>query len=343
MRWYHNLLALCAALLVAAEPVHITGAGATFPYPLYAKWAEIYQSQTQIQVNYQSIGSSGGIKQIQLNTVDFAASDIPMTPEALQKNNLIQFPTVVGGIVPVVNLPDVLPGQLKLTPTTLANIFLGKIKYWNDPAIVALNPKLPLTKLKIKVVRRADGSGTTFLFTDYLSKISPEWQQQVGTSTAVRWPVGIGGKGNDGVAAYVQRLKGAIGYVEFVYAKQNQLSFICLQNQQGHFVTPDKASFQAAASRADWLRTPGFHLILTNQSGENTWPIVGATFILMQKQQMKPKTAKEVLKFFDWAYENGAPTALELDYVLVPPPIVAAIKASWQQLSDENNMPLFSK
>ncbi|QNM97512.1 phosphate ABC transporter substrate-binding protein PstS [Chitinimonas koreensis] len=324
-----------------AHAADITGAGASFPYPLYAKWAEVYKQKTGTGLNYQSIGSGGGIKQIQAKTVDFGASDAPMKPEDLAKNGLQQFPTVMGGVVPVYNLPGVAAGQLKLTPAVLADIYLGKIKSWNDPAIAALNKGVNLPQLAINIVRRADGSGTSFIFTNYLSKVSPEWKTKVGEGTAVAWPAGIGGKGNEGVAAYVQRLKGAIGYVEYAYAKKNNLSYVALQNKEGAFVTPSEDAFKAAASYADWKNAPGFYEILTNEPGKASWPIVGATFILVHKKQDKPANAQEVLKFFDWAYSaEGDKMSLDLDYIPMPEEVVAQIKASWKQITDNAGAPI---
>ncbi|GAB3243387.1 type 2 periplasmic-binding domain-containing protein [Chitinimonas naiadis] len=324
-----------------AHAADITGAGASFPYPLYAKWAEIYKQKTGNGLNYQSIGSGGGIKQIQAKTVDFGASDAPMLPEDLAKNGLQQFPTVMGGVVPVYNLPGVAAGQLKLTPQLLADIYLGKIKTWNAPEIAALNKGVTLPTLGINIVRRADGSGTSFIFTNYLSKVSPEWKKTVGEGTAVAWPAGIGGKGNEGVAAYVQRLKGAIGYVEYAYAKKNKLSYVSLQNKDGQFVTPSEEAFRAAASYADWKNAPGFYEILTNEPGKASWPIVGATFILMHKKQDKAQNAAEVLKFFDWAYSaEGDKLSLDLDYIPMPDEVVAQIKASWKQMTDAGGAPV---
>ncbi|QDQ27646.1 phosphate ABC transporter substrate-binding protein PstS [Chitinimonas arctica] len=319
----------------AVQAAEITGAGASFPYPLYAKWAEQYKQKTGSGLNYQSIGSGGGIKQIQAKTVDFGASDMPMKAEELAKSGLQQFPTVIGGVVPVYNLPGIAAGQLKMTPQLLADVYLGKIKFWNDPAIKALNKDLNLPASGINIVRRADGSGTSFIFTNYLSKVSPEWKSKVGEGTAVAWPAGMGGKGNEGVAAYVQRLKGAIGYVEYAYAKKNKLSYVALQNKEGVFVVPSEESFKAAAAYADWKSAPGFYEILTNEPGKASWPIAGATFILMHKKQDKPGSAQEVLKFFDWAYgAEGDKMALELDYIPMPDEVVAQIKASWKQMTD---------
>ncbi len=324
-----------------AHAADIIGAGASFPYPLYAKWAEVYKQKTGTGLNYQSIGSGGGIKQIQAKTVDFGASDSPLKPEELVKNGLYQFPTVMGGVVPVYNLPGVSIGQLKLTPTVLADIYLGKIKNWNDPAIATLNKGVTLPDLRVNIVRRADGSGTTFIFTNYLSKVSTDWKAKVGEGTAVAWPTGIGGKGNEGVAAYVQRLKGAIGYVEYAYAKKNKLSYVTLQNKDGVFIEPNEASFKAAATYADWKNAPGFYEILTNEPGKNSWPIVGATFILMHKKQDKLASAQDVLKFFEWAYSaEGDKLSMDLDYIPMPDEVVAQIKASWKQMIDANGAPV---
>lgn len=322
---------------VFASNLTITGAGATFPYPVYTRWAQLYQSETGNRINYQSIGSGGGIKQIQAKTVDFGASDKPLTTSELKKSGLVQFPTVIGAIVPVVNIPGIQSGQLKLSSELLANIYLGKIKKWNDPAIKALNTTLNLPDQNISVVHRADGSGTTFLFTNYLSKISNIWKEQVGNDAAIDWPTGIGGKGNEGVAAYVQRIKGAIGYVEFAYAQQNQLSYVKLQNKAGHFVTPSMHSFQAAAANADWQSTPDFAIILTDEPGDNSWPIIGATFILMYTVQTKPEQGKGVLQFFNWAYHHGQVVALQLDYIPLPDSAVKLIENAWKnQIKDTN-------
>ncbi|MCL2655822.1 MAG: phosphate ABC transporter substrate-binding protein PstS [Betaproteobacteria bacterium] len=317
----------------------ITGAGASFPAPIYAKWADAYQKATGNKVNYQSIGSSGGLKQIRAKTVDFGASDAPLKPEELQKDGLVQFPTVIGGVVPVVNLPGVKPGQLKLTGDVLADIYLGKIKTWNDPRLAKLNADMALPNQQIAVVRRADGSGTTFIFTDYLSKVSPAWQQEIGSGTAVQWPTGTGGKGNEGVSAFVQQLPGAIGYVEYAYAKQNKLTHAQLQNAAGQFVQPDDANFKAAAADADWTKS-AFYQILTNQPGKNAWPITGATFILMHANAEKPAQSAEVLKFFEWAYKNGGAMASELDYVPLPESLVKLIHSSWSNIKDSSGKPV---
>ncbi|MBL8485287.1 MAG: phosphate ABC transporter substrate-binding protein PstS, partial [Rhodocyclaceae bacterium] len=293
-----GIFAISQTPVQAAE---VTGAGASFPAPVYAKWADAYNKATGNRINYQSIGSGAGIKQIAAKTVDFGATDMPLKPADLDKDGLMQFPTVIGGVVPVVNVPGVKPGDLKLTGALLADIYLGKITKWSDPALANANPGLKLPDQAIGVVRRADGSGTTFIFTNYLSKLSPDWKQKVGEGTAVQWPVGVGGKGNEGVSAFVQKLPGAIGYVEYAYAKQNKLTYAMLQNADGVFVAPGDDAFKAAASGAQWEKT-AFYEILTNQPGKSSWPITGATFILMHKQQDKPAQGTEALKFFDWAY-----------------------------------------
>ena len=308
----------------------ITGAGATFPYPVYAKWAEAYKAKTNIGMNYQSIGSGGGIKQIKAKTVDFGASDKPLTPEELEKYGLTQFPTVMGGVVPVINVDGIKEGQIKLTGAVLADIFMGKIKKWNDPAIANLNKGVALPAGEITVVHRSDGSGTTFLFTNYLTKVSPEWKDKVGSEASVAWPVGTGGKGNEGVANFVKQIKGSIGYVEFAYAKQNKMNFAQLQNKDGVFVSPTEDNFKAAAANAQWDKAPGFYEILTDEPGKASWPITGATFILMHKSQASPAQAADVLKFFEWAYASGDNMALELDYIPMPDSVVKLIQGSWK-------------
>lgn len=336
-------LALSASFVAgAAMAADITGAGATFPYPLYAKWATSYKAVTNNNMNYQSIGSGGGIKQIQSKTVDFGASDMPLKPEELEKAGLTQFPTVLGGVVPVLNVPGIAPGQIKFTGQLLSDIFLGKVTKWNDPAIASLNPGVKLPDQRITVIHRADGSGTSFIFTNYLSKVSSEWASKVGSNTSVNWPAGTGGKGNEGVANYVTRIKGSIGYVEYAYAKQNKLTYGDLKNASGSFVSPDDKSFRAAAANADWKKAPGFYLLLTNQPGKDSWPIAGATFILMHKKQDKPAQATEVLKFFDWAYKNGDKTALDLDYIPMPDNVKAVIRTSWKQITDASGKPVFN-
>ena len=319
----------------------ITGAGATFPYPIYAKWAEAYKTQSGVKMNYQSIGSGGGIKQITAKTVDFGASDKPLKPEDLDKHGLMQFPTVIGGVVPVVNVPGIAAGKLKLDGETLANIFMGKITKWNAPALVALNKDINLPAENITVVHRADGSGTTFIFTNYLSKASPEWKSVVGEGTAVSWKAGTGGKGNEGVASYVQRIKGSIGYVEYAYALQNKMNAVQMKNRDGEFVAPGEVSFKAAAANAQWDKAPGFYEILTDEPGKESWPISGATFILMHKMQENPDAAKEVLKFFDWAYANGSKLASDLDYVPLPENVQNLIRKAWKnQIRDTSGSSL---
>ncbi len=313
-----------------AAAVDITGAGATFPFPIYAKWADAYKTKTGVGMNYQSIGSGGGIAQIKAKTVDFGASDMPLKAEDLEKDGLVQFPAIIGGVVPVVNVDGITPGQLRFNGAVLADIYLGKVKKWNEKPIADLNPGVKLPDDPITVVRRSDGSGTTFLWTDYLSKVSPEWKQKVGASTAVSWPEGVGGKGNEGVAAYVQRIKGSIGYVEYAYAKRNKMAHAQVQNRDGAFVQPDDLTFQAAAAGADWKGTPGFGAILTDQPGKNSWPISGASFILMHGKQDKPANAVEVMKFFEWAFRNGGPMASELDYVPIPDAVVKQIAEAWK-------------
>jgi phosphate transport system substrate-binding protein len=309
----------------------ITGAGATFPYPIYAKWADAYKKNTGTGMNYQSIGSGGGIKQITAKTVDFGASDMPLKPEELEKEGLTQFPTVVGGDVPVVNLPGLKSGELHLSGALLADIYLGKITKWDDPQIAALNKAVKLPAQDITVVHRSDGSGTTFIWVNYLSKMSPEWKTKVGEGTSVNWPAGVGGKGNEGVASYVQRIAGAVGYVEYAYALQNKMTTAAVQNRDGEYVQANADTFKAAAANADWSKAPGFYVILTDQPGKAAWPISGATFILMHKSQAKPEIAKEVLKFFDWAYgSEGDKLAASLDYVPLPDTVVKQIQTSWK-------------
>ena len=326
-------IGLATVLMTAgsAFATNITGAGATFPYPLYAKWAEAYKAKTGVSVNYQSIGSGGGIKQIIAKTVDFGASDMPLKPEALEKEGLMQFPAVMGGVVPVLNVSGIETGQLKLDGDVLAAIFLGKITKWNDPAIVALNAGVKLPDEAITVVHRSDGSGTTFIFTNYLSKVNADWKATVGEGTAVSWKVGTGGKGNEGVASYVQRIKNSIGYVEYAYALQNKMNYAQLKNREGYFVKPDDDSFKAAAAGADWENAPGFYELLTNEPGKASWPITGATFILMHKVQDKPESAQAVLSFFDWAYSNGSAMAVALDYVPMPEKVQKLVRAAWKK------------
>ena len=325
-------LSAVAAITFGVEAAEISGAGATFPYPIYAKWAEAYAAKTGLKMNYQSIGSGGGIKQITAKTVDFGASDMPLKPADLEKDGLTQFPMVMGGVVPVINVPGITAGQLKLDGKALADIYLGKIAKWNDPAIAALNSGLKLPDLAIAPVYRSDGSGTTFIFTHYLSEVSPEWKDKVGENTSVQFPTGLGGKGNEGVSAMASRPAGAIGYVEYAYAKQNKLTYTLLRNKDGQFVSPDSTAFRAAAANADWSKAQDFNLLLTNQPGKDSWPITGATFILMHKQQNKPDIAREVINFFAWAYQNGGKLAEELDYVPMPENVVKLVEQNWQQI-----------
>ena len=320
------------AALSAAQDV--TGAGASFPAPLYAKWAADYNKATSIKINYQSVGSGAGIRQIEAKTVDFGASDAPLKDEELAKKGLMQFPTLIGGVVPVVNIKGIAPGQLKLTGQVLGDIYLGKVTKWTDPAIKALNPTLALPDAAIAPVRRADGSGTSFIFTNYLSKANAEWKAKVGEGTAVNWPIGAGGKGNEGVAAFVGRLPNSIGYVEYAYVKQNKMAFAQMKNADGNFVSPDDASFKAAAAGAEWSKS--FYQILTEQPGKDAWPLTGATFILMQKVQDKPAQAASSLKFFQWAYKNGDQTAAALDYVPMPANVKQIIEKSWAEIKDSS-------
>ncbi len=333
-------LAFAGALSVATAQ-EVTGAGATFPAPLYSKWADAYNKATGVRINYQSVGSGAGLRQIRGKTVDFGASDMPLTDEELQKDGLIQFPTVIGGVVPIFNIPGIATRQMKLTGQVLGDIYLGKITKWNDPAIVALNPGVKLPDAQISPVRRADGSGTTFIFTNYLSKANPDWKSKVGEGTAVNWPVGAGGKGNEGVSAFVQRLPNSIGYVEYAYAKQNKMTYALMQNAAGAFVAPEDAAFKAAAASADWSKS--FYQILTNQPGKDSWPITGATFIMMQLKQDKPQQAAASLKFFDWAYANGDKMADDLDYVPLPESVESLIRQQWSKITDTAGKPVYTK
>ena len=327
-----RLAGLVAGVSIAASAigVDITGAGATFPYPIYAKWADAYKKQTGVSLNYQSIGSGGGIKQIQAKTVDFGASDMPLKAEELEKSGLVQFPAIVGGNVIVYNVKSIESGKLKLSGPVIADIFLGKITKWSDPAIARLNAGLTLPADAIAVVHRSDGSGTTFIFVNYLSKVSEDWKTKIGEGTSVNWPVGVGGKGNEGVASYVQKINGSIGYVEYAFAKQNKLAVAALQNQAGEFVLPNDLTFKAAAASAKWDKAPGFYEILTNQAGKDSWPMTGASFILMHRAQEKPDNAKQVLSFFDWAFKNGGKMAEELDYVPLPDSLVKLVQTEWK-------------
>ncbi len=333
--------AAAATLSTLASAQEITGAGATFPAPIYAKWAADYNKATGVKINYQSIGSGAGIKQIDSKTVDFGASDMPQTDDVLAKKGQIQFPAVIGGTVPVVNIKGVEPGQMRLDGQVLADIYLGKITKWNDAAIKALNPALPLPDATISPVRRADGSGTTFNFTNYLSRVNAEWKAKVGEGTAVNWPVGAGGKGNEGVAAFVKRLPNSIGYVEYSYVKQNKMTYTLMKNRDGVFVAPDDTTFKAAAAGADWNKS--FFQLITDQPGKNAWPISTATFILMNMKQEKPANATEVFKFFTWAFKNGDATATALDYVPMPDDVIGAIEKSWAKVTDVSGKPVAIK
>ena len=318
-----------ASSVFAANAAEITGAGASFIYPVMSKWSADYNAATSNKVNYQSIGSGGGIAQIKAKTVDFGSSDAPLKPEELAASGLAQFPSVIGGVVPVVNVAGIAPGALKLDGTVLANIFLGKIKTWNDPAIAALNPGVTLPSAKITVVHRSDGSGTTFNFSNYLSKVSPEWKSKVGEGTSVQWPDGVGGKGNEGVASYVKQIKGSIGYVELAYALQNGMPYTAMQNAAGNWVEPSAETFAAAAASADWASAKDFNLVITNAPGEQAWPITATNFMLMQKQPKDAKRNQDTLAFFKWAFENGQAQANELHYVPLPAKLVKQIEAYW--------------
>src|SRR3982750_1492526 len=338
--WLPGALLAAATGLAAAQDM--TGAGATFPAPIYAKWADAYNKATGARLNYQSVGSGAGIQQIRAKTVDFGASDMPLADDVLAKDGLFQFPTVIGGVVPVVNIKGIAPGQIKLTGQVLGDIYLGKITRWNDAALTALNPGVPLPDEAISAVRRADGSGTSFIFTNYLSKANAEWKTKVGEGTAVNWPIGAGGKGNEGVAAFVQRLPNSIGYVEYAYAKQNKMTYTLLKNKDGNFVAPDADNFKAAAAGADWPKT--FFQVLTAQPGKAAWPISGATFILMYRNQEKPQSAANVLKFFDWAYANGDKMADDLEYVPLPASVKELARKAWAaNIKDASGNPLVSK
>jgi phosphate transport system substrate-binding protein len=334
-------MVLALAGTVAAQQATINGAGATFPYPIYAKWAYLYERAASVKVNYQSIGSGGGIAQIKARTVDFGGSDAPLSAGDLERSGLIQFPMVIGGVVPIVNLPGITAGQIKLTPDVLASIFLGSITKWDDPAIKALNAGVNLPSKAITVVHRADGSGTSWVFTNYLTKVSPAWKARVGFATSVEWPVGVGGKGNEGVAAYVRRIQGAIGYVEYAYAIQNRIAYAQMKNRAGKFVSPDIATFQAAAANADWANAPGFYMVLTDQPGDNSWPITGATFILVHKAQRDAARAKAMLAFFNWCYANGDAEAEKLHYIPMPRAVVQLVQAKWKSELSAGGAPVW--
>ncbi len=334
------ILTLLAALTVSAHAADLTGAGATFPYPIYSKWAEAYKAATGIGLNYQSIGSGGGIRQIKAKIVDFGASDMPLKQDELDKEGLMQFPAIIGGVVPVVNIDGVSAGQLKLTSDVIADIYMGKITKWDHPSITAINPGLKLPNANISVVHRSDGSGTTFIWTNWLSKTNKEWADKVKDGTAVKWPVGVGGKGNEGVSAVVQQLKNSIGYVEYAYAKRNKIPHAQVKNRDGNFVQPSDDTFKAAAADADWANAPGMYLLLTDQKGKDAWPITGASFILMHKQQTDTLTGRAVLKFFDWSYKNGSKMSEELEYVHLPQSVIKLVQDSWRRdlKGSDNNL-----
>jgi len=328
-KWIVLGMAGLASLGAAAQSRVINGAGATFPYPVYSKWAYEYKALTGIGLNYQSIGSGGGIQQINAKTVDFGASDAPLKGDALSSNGQIQFPMITGGVVPVVTLDGIAPNQLKLTGEVLAELFLGSITKWNDPKIAKLNPGVKLPDVEVTVIHRADGSGTTWIFTNYLDKVSKTWHDKVGTDKSVNWPVGLGGKGNEGVASYVKQVPGGLGYVEYAYAKQNKMTTVQLQNKAGEFVNPTLAAFQAAAANGDWTKADHYYLVLTDQPGKESWPITGASFIIIYKNQKDGEQGKAMLKFFDWCYRSGGKMAEELDYVPVPQNVIDMVEATW--------------
>ena len=338
-----TVTAVCGLLLgISALATDISGAGATFPYPIYAKWAEAYKAKTNIGLNYQSIGSGGGIKQIKAATVTFGASDKPLEPKELNDAGLVQFPMIIGGVVPVVNVPGIKGGELVLDGATIASIYLGEISKWNDAHIKALNPKLALPDLAILPTYRSDGSGTNFLFTYYLSDVSPTFKSKIGANSSVEWPTGIGAKGNEGVANMTSQTVGAIGYVEYAYAKQNKMTYVSLKNKEGKTVAPEATAFQAAAASADWSKADGYYLILTNQAGAKSWPITGASFILMYKEAKNPAESATALKFFDWAYSNGGAMANELDYVPLPENLIKQVKKTWTSTLTAGGKPLWS-
>jgi phosphate transport system substrate-binding protein len=340
---YAAAIGLAAAFTIStAQAADISGAGATFPYPIYAKWADAYKKETGIGLNYQSIGSGGGIKQIKAKTVTFGATDAPLSGEELDKVGLVQFPMVMGGIVPVINVEGIKPGEIVIDGPTMAKIFMGEVTKWDDAALKKLNPDVKLPSKAIAVVHRSDGSGTTYNFTNYLSKVSPEWEEKVGSEKAVEWPVGIGAKGNEGVANNVGNTKGSIGYVEYAYAKQNKLTYADMLNKDGKKVAPKMDAFQAAAAGADWKGTPGFAVILTDQPGAKAWPITAATFILMYKEPKDPARSAAALKFFDWAYKNGDKMAAELDYIPMPDSVVKLVHEEWKEIKDTKGKPLFA-
>jgi phosphate transport system substrate-binding protein len=332
---------MCAAQVSPASAADLSGAGATFPYPIYSKWAEAYKSKTGIGLNYQSIGSGGGIKQIKASTVTFGASDMPLKPEDLEASGLVQFPMIIGGVVPVVNVPGVKPGDVVLDGPTLASIYMGDIAKWNDSRVRKLNPKLALPDLAIAPVYRSDGSGTNFLFTNYLSAVSPDFSARIGANTSVQWPAGLGAKGNEGVANMTAQTSGAIGYVEYAYAKQNRMAYAKLVNHDGKVVVPEASSFQAAAANADWAKAPGYYLILTNQSGAGSWPITGASFILMHREAVDAASSTKALKFFAWAYASGGALAADLDYVPLPAKVTKLVEDTWKSTIKTQGKPLW--
>jgi phosphate transport system substrate-binding protein len=341
MRNFLIAAAVTIGIMAPATAADITGAGATFPFPIYAKWAEAYKAASGVGLNYQSIGSGGGIRQIKAKTVAFGATDAPLKGEELSKEGLIQFPTVMGGVVPAINIPGIEARKLKLTGDLIAEIYLGTVKKWNDPKIVALNAGLALPDASINTVYRSDGSGTTFVFTDYLSRVSPDWKSKIGSNTSVQWPVGIGGKGNEGVSASVKQVVNSIGYVEYAYAKQNKLSYALIKNADGNYPVPDDTSFQAAAANANWNEAPGFGISLNNQKGAEAWPITAATFLLIHAKPEKPEETQAALKFVDWAFKNGDKLALDLDYVPLPAAVKDQVRAAWKGVTDPAGKPIF--
>ena len=338
----HLIATVLLAVSSLASAADLTGAGATFPYPIYSKWAEAYKAATGIGLNYQSIGSGGGIRQIKAKIVDFGASDMPLKQDELDKEGLMQFPAIIGGVVPVVNIDGVSAGQLKLTSDVIADIYMGKITKWDHPSVTAINPGLKLPNANISVVHRSDGSGTTFIWTNWLSKTNQEWADKVKDGTAVKWPVGVGGKGNEGVSAVVQQLKNSIGYVEYAYAKRNKIPHAQVKNRDGNFVQPSDDTFKAAAANADWNSAPGMYLLLTDQKGKDAWPITGASFILMHKQQADALTGRAVLKFFDWSYKNGSKMSEDLEYVHLPQSVIKLVQDNWKRdLKGPDNNPIW--
>ena len=336
------LLVLLLAITSVVSAADLTGAGATFPYPIYSKWSEAYKAATGIGLNYQSIGSGGGIKQIKSKIVDFGASDMPLKQEDLDKDGLMQFPAIIGGVVPIVNIDGVAAGQLKLTSDVVADIYLGKVTKWDHPSITAINPGLKLPNANISVVHRSDGSGTTFIWTNWLSKTNQEWADKVKDGTAVKWPMGVGGKGNEGVSAVVQQLKNSIGYVEYAYAKKNKIPHAQVKNRDGNFVQPSDDTFKAAAANADWANAPGFYLLLTDQKGKDAWPITGASFIVMHRQQADVLTGRAILKFFDWSYKNGAKMSEDLEYVHLPQSVIKLVQDNWKkELKGPDGQPIW--